>query len=184
MKILVAEPLKPPAVREIEDTLSAMQAVVDGPIQAVYPFDAPVALICHEEGKLLGLPLNRALYDPESGELYDIIAGTFFLCGAPPEEARFTALTEAQIVLPGAQDRLDQIAAQAGIGCLRFGFDGPVLHFIHANGNIFCFIHNEHSFPEGAPSRPPSHMISSRIARGMTMPSFSPGSLTEVFFML
>lgn len=97
MKILVIEPLKPPAVREIEDTLSAMQAVVGGPIQAVYPFDAPVALICHEEGKLLGLPLNRALYDPESGERYDIIAGTFFLCGAPPEEARFTALTEAQI---------------------------------------------------------------------------------------
>lgn len=97
MKILVAEPLKPPAVREIEDTLSAMQAVVGGPIQAVYPFDAPVALICHEEGKLLGLPLDQAPYDPESGELYDIIAGTFFLCGAPPEEARFTALTEAQI---------------------------------------------------------------------------------------
>lgn len=97
MKILVVEPLKPPAVREIEDTPFAMQAVVGGPIQAVYPFDAPVALICHEEGKLLGLPLNRAPYDPESGELYDIIAGTFFLCGAPPEEARFTALTEAQI---------------------------------------------------------------------------------------
>ena len=97
MKILVIEPLKPPAVREIENTLSAMQAVVGGPIQTVYPFDAPVALICHEEGKLLGMPLNRALYDPESGERYDIIAGTFFLCGAPPEEARFTTLTEAQI---------------------------------------------------------------------------------------
>ena len=57
----------------------------------------PVALVCHEEGKLLGLPLNRALYDEETGAVYDVIAGTFFLCGAPPEEEHFGSLTEPQI---------------------------------------------------------------------------------------
>ena len=30
-------------------------------------------MICNEEGKLLGLPLNRALRD-EEGEIYDIIS--------------------------------------------------------------------------------------------------------------
>ena len=66
-------------------------------IQAIYPFPEPVALICHEEGKLLGLPLNRALRDKD-GEIYDIIAGPFFLCGAPPDRDTFTSLTPEQMV--------------------------------------------------------------------------------------
>lgn len=42
-----------------------------------------MALICNDEGKLLGLPANRALRDSE-GNLYDIVCGTFFLCGVLP----------------------------------------------------------------------------------------------------
>ena len=99
MKILLIAPMEPPAPREIDGTLASMQRLVGGPVQAVYPFEEPVALICHDEGKLLGLPLNRALYHPETGELYDVIAGTFFLCGAPPEEDHFTSLTNRQIVI-------------------------------------------------------------------------------------
>lgn len=97
MRILKVEPGRKPEAAEISDTLKAMQEVVDGPIQAVYPFEGPVALIANEEGKLLGLPLNRALREQETGQIYDIIAGTFFLCGAPPEEENFASLTEAQI---------------------------------------------------------------------------------------
>jgi len=36
--------------------------------------------VCNDEGKLQGLPLNRALRD-ESGEIYDIVAGTFAIVG-------------------------------------------------------------------------------------------------------
>ena len=50
---------------------------------------------CNENGKLDGLPLNRSLRD-ENGEIYDIIAGTFFLCGAPPDQDHFTSLTPEQ----------------------------------------------------------------------------------------
>lgn len=97
MRILLIEPGEVPRPAEIAPTLEAMQSVVGGPIQAVYPFEKPVALICHEEGKLLGLPLNRALRDPDSLEIYDVIAGTFFLCGAPPESEHFESLTEEQM---------------------------------------------------------------------------------------
>lgn len=38
-----------------------MQEIVGGTIQVLYPFAEPVALVCNDEGKLLGLPLNRAL---------------------------------------------------------------------------------------------------------------------------
>lgn len=96
MKVLVVEPNKKPEVQEIGSGLESMQAVVGGLIEAVYPFDDPVALICNEEGKITGLPLNRCLRD-ESGEINDIIAGTFFLCGAPAESESFTSLTDEQI---------------------------------------------------------------------------------------
>ena len=92
MNVLMIEPGALPRQAEIQDNLSAMQQAVGGPIQAIYPFSEPVALICHEEGKLIGLPLNRALQD-EEGEIYDIIAGPFFLCGAPPDSENFTSLT-------------------------------------------------------------------------------------------
>ena len=39
-----------------------MQAVVGGNIEALYPFEEAVSIICNEEGKINGLPLNRAVY--------------------------------------------------------------------------------------------------------------------------
>ena len=85
MTILFVSPGQQPKKVTIDGTLAAMQHTVGGPIQAVYPFEEPVALICHEEGKLLHLPLNRALRSPDTGGIYDIIAGNFFLCAAPPD---------------------------------------------------------------------------------------------------
>ena len=92
MRVLIVEPMKPPREQEIAGSLATMQAIVGGLIQAVYPFEEPIALVCNDEGKLLGLPMNR--YVPE---IRDVIAGTFFLCGAPPEGENFASLTEEQI---------------------------------------------------------------------------------------
>ena len=97
MKILKIEPGKPPEPTEIDGSLASMQALVGGTIQAIYPFSEPVAIICNDEGKLLGLPPNRALRHPRTGEVYDILCGTVFLCGAPPEEGTFQSLSDAQI---------------------------------------------------------------------------------------
>lgn len=94
MKILVVEPMKTPTVQEIDGSLRSMQELVGGTIQAVYPFDDPVALVCNDEGKLLGLPWNRALTD-DHGVPYDIVCGTFFVVGIGDEN--FTSLTEQRI---------------------------------------------------------------------------------------
>ena len=96
MNILLLEPSKRPRSAVITGTLQSMQQVVDGPIQAVYPFAEPVALICNEEGKLRNLPWNRALRD-EAGQIYDIVAGTCFLCAVPPDADSFAGLTDAQL---------------------------------------------------------------------------------------
>ena len=96
MRVLVVEPKCRPKVKEIDGSLKSMQEIVGGWIQALYIFDGPVALVCHDEGKLLNLPLNRGLRD-ESGQIYDIISGTFFLCGVPAGSDHFDSLTEEQI---------------------------------------------------------------------------------------
>ena len=96
MRVLVVEPERRPEVREINGSLKSMQEVVGGLIQALYPFDEPVALVCNDEGKLMNLPANRGLRD-KNGRIYDIVVGTFFLCGAPADSDRFASLTSEQI---------------------------------------------------------------------------------------
>ena len=93
MKVLVVEPQKPCRVQEIE-SLPDMQQLVGGDIEAVYPFQEPVALVCNSEGKLLGLPMNRPLLDKDYLP-YDIIRGTFFVAGLGQED--FISLTDEQI---------------------------------------------------------------------------------------
>ena len=44
-----------------------------------------------------GKKYNESLKLVEPGKLYDVIAGTFFLCGCPPDEDSFTGLTEEQV---------------------------------------------------------------------------------------
>lgn len=91
ISVLLVEPNKYPKMIEIEDTLEAMQALVGGDIEEYMPFDDEVAIICNEEGKVNGLPLNRAVYADDK-EMADIIAGEFFICYAPIESEKFQSL--------------------------------------------------------------------------------------------
>jgi len=97
MRVLVVEPERRPEPREINGSLEEMQDIVGGLIQPSYPFedDFVVLVCCHDEGKLLNLPANRGLRDG-NGQIYDIVFGTFFLCGAPPDCEHFTSLTPEQ----------------------------------------------------------------------------------------
>lgn len=97
MRVLIVEPGKAPYEKEIPPTLEAMQKIVGGTIQAIYPFEEPVALICNDEGKLLELPPNRVLRDEETGKVYDILCGTFFLCSVPLDSEHFESLTGEQL---------------------------------------------------------------------------------------
>ncbi|MBM6976672.1 DUF3846 domain-containing protein [Intestinimonas butyriciproducens] len=93
MKVLVVEPQKPCRVQEIE-SLADMQQLVGGDIEAVYPFQELVAVVCNADGKALGLPMNRPLLDKDYLP-YDIIRGTFFIAGLGQED--FVSLTDEQI---------------------------------------------------------------------------------------
>ena len=85
LSVLKIAPGQYPQQVEIDNDLKALQQAVGGTIAAVYPFADPVTIICNDEGKLMGLPLNRALRD-ENGEVYDAVAGTFLVVGLGEED--------------------------------------------------------------------------------------------------
>ena len=93
MTVLVVEPMKEPYVKEIDHGLHSLQAEVGGDIAATYPFSDPVGLVCNDEGKLIGLELNRGLRD-EHGEIYDIMAGTFLVVGLSEDSLQVQKYTE------------------------------------------------------------------------------------------
>jgi len=97
IQILLIEPGKYPKTMEINDSLESMQSLVGGYIEEYCPFDDEVAIVCNvDEGKINGLPLNRAIYDSQTNELLDIIAGNFFLIGTPTDSDSFQSLTQEQ----------------------------------------------------------------------------------------
>ena len=85
IRVLLVEPLKKPRLVTVPHTLENLQKLVDGYIQAVYPFTDPVCVVCDDDGIANGKAPNRLLMD-ENGTPYDILKGTFFICGLGEED--------------------------------------------------------------------------------------------------
>lgn len=88
MQVIMLEPDKVAYLKEIGNDLASMQTEVEGYIEIIYPFeDSYVGLCCNEEGKINGLPLNRAIYNNDNkDEIIDIIAGKAFICDCSKDE--------------------------------------------------------------------------------------------------
>lgn len=94
IRVLLLEPGKLAQVTEIDDSLAGMQKIVDGCIEGYYPFAEKVCIVVNDEGKINGMPLNRAVYG-ENKEILDIIAGTAFICDCRGEN--FASLSDEQL---------------------------------------------------------------------------------------
>lgn len=85
MRVLAIKPMEIPVVCDIEKSLDGYYGLIGCDcIQAVYPFEDRVALVCDDEGKFYKMP-NRAL-KTKDGRIYDIVYGTFFICGVGAED--------------------------------------------------------------------------------------------------
>lgn len=73
MKVIIKEVGKSPRIEDIENTLEALQTLVNGYIETVTLHNG-VVLICNEEGKMQGLP-------PNFGIGGDTIVGTAVFVG-------------------------------------------------------------------------------------------------------
>ena len=91
IKVLALLPMELPKEIELDNTLEAMQKFVGGLIECITLSDtgSAVTLVCNDEGKLLGLPLNRPLWDGA-----DVLAGPGFLAGCD-SEGNLTSLPQS-----------------------------------------------------------------------------------------
>lgn len=132
MRILFVEPNVEPRTVEIDGSLASMQSLVGGLIQVVYPFEDRVALICNDEGKLIGLPQNRPLKHPETGEIYDIVCGPFFLCSAPSDSENFKSLSDDLL------EKYSKIFALPKLVCTDCGEEFPKDELYPFSGELLC----------------------------------------------
>lgn len=122
MKVLLVEPMEQPRVVEIDHTLGELQKLVGGCIAATYPWDDLVAVVCNDNGIAEGLLPNRMLED------YDIILGSFFICGLGEED--FTSIPDDLIPKYTEKFRWPEtfMRADGGILCLRLTDLGIEVH--------------------------------------------------------
>ena len=95
IRVVYCEPGKLARIKEIGTELEDLQrAVGGGLIEAYYPFEEEVCIVCNEEGKFNGMQPGRAVYS-ENGRIEDIIFGPFFICDCSGEN--FGSLSEEQL---------------------------------------------------------------------------------------
>lgn len=88
--VVVVQPFCQPSSQNIKNDLTTLQQQVGGYIEMISPFkDKNICLICNEEGKIKGLPLNRQVGN-------DIIAGTFIIAGVG-NDGELVSLNDKQI---------------------------------------------------------------------------------------
>ena len=80
MTVVIVKPGYAPYEAEING-LHEMQEVVGGTIQAIYPFADRSAVVCNDEGILLGMSFNRSMPGGYGG-----VFGPFFVCGLGEED--------------------------------------------------------------------------------------------------
>lgn len=66
IKVVLLEPGKLARVADINASLEGMQKIVGGCIEAYYPFEEQVCIVCNDEGKINGMDLNRAVREEDT----------------------------------------------------------------------------------------------------------------------
>lgn len=95
IKVIIIEPNKTPYVKEIPNTLEAKQEIVGGYIECVpsnFSEKNSYDLIVNEEGKIMGLPWNRYVYDKQ-----DILFGNIILAKLDELEENYVSIADTEI---------------------------------------------------------------------------------------
>lgn len=85
IRVLLIEPGEKPRLVTVPHKLEELQRLVGGYIAATYPWPDLVGVVYDDDGMAKGYPPNRLLTD-EEGNPYDILKGTFFICGLSKDD--------------------------------------------------------------------------------------------------
>lgn len=113
--VLLVQPNAYPQKISVGTGLEELQAAVGGDIEVTYPFADEAAIVLNEEGKLLGLPLNRAART-EDGDVYDVYAGNFLVVGLT--EDSFGSLSPEQMEKYEKQFQQPEMFVRMGRGMM------------------------------------------------------------------
>ena len=58
LEVIWVQPMREPQLIEIDNDLESMQELVDGYIEEYMPFEDDAAIVCNEEGKMMGLAVT------------------------------------------------------------------------------------------------------------------------------
>ena len=115
MDVLLIEPGQFPKRVQIGNELEDLQVAVGGYIEATYPFEDEVAIILNEEGKINGMPLNRAVFTEDQVYHYDVTDKVFEKASRyedrKQEKDKFH---EKKSVLEKLEERKDEAKATIG----------------------------------------------------------------------
>lgn len=95
IKVIIVEPEKEPYVKEIYNTLKDKQDIVGGLIQCVpslFDDKDTYDFIVNDEGKIIGLPLNRFIYNKQ-----DIVCGNLIIAKPDIETGEFISIEESEV---------------------------------------------------------------------------------------
>lgn len=93
MRAVLVEPDKMAKIVDIDPSIENLQRIVGGYVEAYQPWPERVTILCNEDGKEMGLEINRTLVD-EDGNIIDVLVGTFLIVGE--KGTNFADLTEEQ----------------------------------------------------------------------------------------
>jgi hypothetical protein len=93
IKVIVARVGQAPVVKDMDDTLEGMQAIVGGYVEMIM-ISETVDMYFHEEGRLRGFPLNRYVMDVH-GNNWDIL-GDLFLA-SHDDQGETISLSDADV---------------------------------------------------------------------------------------
>ena len=92
MRVVMMEPGEKAYVTDIDSSLETMQTIVGGYIECINPWGNKIVMVCNDEGKIAGLPLNIAI---NTEWCRDIICGTIFFCSEAGED--LTDLSDEEV---------------------------------------------------------------------------------------
>lgn len=97
IKGILVQPGYVPVVVEFNETLERLQDLVCGMIESVYlGQDEDVDIFVNEEGKLIGLPLNKLVVSKE-GKILDALVGNILVVGNDPETGAITSIPQKKL---------------------------------------------------------------------------------------
>ena len=94
IQVVLLEPGKLARPAAIDASLECYQKIVGGMIEAFYPFEEPVCIVCNEESKINGMRPNRSVKN-DDGVMVDFIFGPAFICDCRGEN--LDSLSDEQI---------------------------------------------------------------------------------------